>query len=280
MKMVILRLVLANLHNKWEFILISLLIANTSALGSTVGVIEPSANVTLGNGTESATISCSINTATHTVNGNIWLRNGIEMPDTEVNSSKHFMNYTISNLMDAGVYTCVFKGPDEANTTILVQGPPVFSKHKLMHTSVYVGSEVQLHCILGLHGFPPVSWSWMRLNGTVFQKIENHTHVTVTSTDGHSELLLHSVQLTDAGEYRCEARNSAGTANFTQVLRVHSMRAALWPFLAIVAEVLLLCSIVGVCEQLHKSRSEKQEKLMETEQQNASKPDKQQSTIG
>uniref|UniRef100_A0A8C4QH99 Ig-like domain-containing protein n=1 Tax=Eptatretus burgeri TaxID=7764 RepID=A0A8C4QH99_EPTBU len=263
MNTTLLRLVLGNFHNVLHFVLMSLLIGNSSALDSPVGVIERSANVILGNGTESATISCSLNTAAHTVNGNVWLRNGREMPDTEVNSSKHFMNYTVSNLMDAGVYTCVFKGPDQVNTTIIVQGPPVLSKHKRMYTSVYVGSKVQLHCVLGLHGFPPVSWSWMKLNGTAFDKIENQTHATVTRTDGHSVLLLHSVQLIDAGEYRCEARNSAGTAHFVQILRVHSMRAALWPFLAIVAEVLLLCSIIIGCEQLHKSRSEKQEELKE-----------------
>lgn len=57
----------------------------------------------------------------------------------------------------------------------------------------------------------------------------------------------------DPGQYVCNGTNTEGTDQAIITLRVRNHLAALWPFLGIVAEVLVLVIIIFIYEKRRKS---------------------------
>lgn len=162
-----------------------------------------------------------------------------------------------TNLYDGGYYKC------EANKQSAVIQVVVNAIVRLpSNTAVVEGEKLTITCAT-FNTNPTISW----LIGNV--EYTNSTDRIELKPDPSNSvqnaiLEIENVSLEDRGEYKCIGRNAAtlyggySEASDVSYVRVKGKLAALWPFLGICAEVLILCAIILVYEK-RRNKSELEE---------------------
>uniref|UniRef100_G1QIS4 Basigin n=1 Tax=Nomascus leucogenys TaxID=61853 RepID=G1QIS4_NOMLE len=153
-----------------------------------------------------------------------------------------------------GEYSCVFLPEPTRRADIQLtqlHGPP---RVKAVKSSEHIneGETAVLAC--KSESMPPVTdWVWHKITDSGDQLIGNQSRFFVSSSQGRSELHIENLNMeADPGQYRCNGTSSEGTDEAVITLRVRSHLAALWPFLGIVAEVLVLVTIIFIYEKRRK----------------------------
>lgn len=125
-------------------------------------------------------------------------------------------------------------------------------------SNVVEGQKLKLTCKIFGRPYPAVQWSYSNTSETVTNGTEAKEYFgervkLLASEQGVSggELVIEDAKRSDAGWYKCTPladERANATAAITR-LRVKDMYAALWPFLGICLEVVVLCAIILVYER-------------------------------
>ncbi|XP_041631830.2 basigin isoform X1 [Drosophila kikkawai] len=207
-------------------------------------------------------LSCNVRDADPTA-PLIWKKNGTAVTEVAslrgrfklIDAERKFI-IDRSESHDDGLYSCEIDGESKNINVIarvVVRVPS--------NTAVVEGEKMSVTCtVLGTK--PQLSWTFGNITLT------NATDRFVLKEDNgvpNSILTLENVTLDDRGEYKCFGRNAANEYGVnstvvydTTTVRVKGKFAALWPFLGICAEVLILCVIILIYEK-RRNKSELEE---------------------
>lgn len=154
-----------------------------------------------------------------------------------------------------------FKGQqeDQYNCSVALRAKPLvldFEKSK----NLIQDEKMELQCVV--LGFPKAVVSWFK-DDTEMVMSDKEPDMTMSPLNGYmnARLTVKGVDYDDAGEYKCVAHEASFNVSNTKVItvRVKDKLAALWPFLGIVGEVIVLCAIIFIYEKRRNKQAEQAE---------------------
>ncbi|NXT22033.1 EMB protein, partial [Syrrhaptes paradoxus] len=160
----------------------------------------------------------------------------------------------ISDNSQLGSYSCTLKGEEEFSAVFHLQVPKIEGREKPIVT--YGGDTAVMIC--KSLGYTPIAWTWYMTNGSKQIAINDtllpDKYVITRISANVTRLKILKLTKEDDGVYCCEAAFELGKSQGKTTLKVLSLMAPLRPFLAVVAEVVILVTIIFIYERYSKKK--------------------------
>ncbi|XP_063996353.1 embigin [Pogoniulus pusillus] len=153
-----------------------------------------------------------------------------------------------------GSYSCTLQGKKEISAKFHLQVPEIEGKEKPIVS--YEGDTAVMICKIS--GYTPLAWTWYMANGSEQIAINDSLLADKYVINGGSanvtQLKILNLTKEDNGIYQCEAAFQLGKSIGKLKLKVLDLMVPLRPFLAIVAEVVILVTVIFLYEMYSKKK--------------------------
>ncbi|KAL2779726.1 embigin precursor [Daubentonia madagascariensis] len=215
-------------------------------------------------------LTCQLTTSRDLNSVNVTWKKGDELLENNylINETGNILYtqymFTIINSKQMGSYSCFFQEEKELRGTFHFKVPKLHGRNKPLIS--YVGDSTVLTC--KCEGCFPLNWTWYSSNGSVQVPVGVQKNKCVMNGTYANETSLKITWLLeeDGGSYWCRALFQLGESEEHIELVVLSYLVPLKPFLAIVAEVVLLVTVILLCEKYTQKKQQHSDNEKEFEQ--------------
>ncbi|XP_008260408.1 embigin [Oryctolagus cuniculus] len=215
-------------------------------------------------------LTCQFTTSGDVNSVNVTWRKGNELLEDHLISTRGNMlstqyMFTIVNSKQMGSYSCFFEDEKVHRGTFNIKVPELHRKNKPLVT--YVGDSTVLSC--KCQDCSPLNWSWYSSNGSTQVPVDiqmNDKYMMNGTHANETRLKIMHLSEEDGGSYWCRAQFHLGESEEHIELVVLSFWVPLKPFLAIIAEVVLLVAIILLCEVYTQKKRKQPDEGKEFEQ--------------
>ncbi|NWT84380.1 EMB protein, partial [Lanius ludovicianus] len=216
-------------------------------------------NVSVGSPTK-VQLTCQLDKNSNLKNPQVtWKRGNETISHTSKMQNSWTIQFTISDSSHLGSYSCILKGEVEVSATFHLQVPKIEGKEKTI-----ISYEGDLAVMICKTEYTPTAWTWYMTNGTKLVAInpssDTNKFQIKRQSAGVSRLEILKLTMEDGGVYWCETAFMLGSSKRRFELKVLSIMAPLKPFIAVVAEVVILVTTIALYEMYSKRKGEEGER--------------------